>query len=54
MHLQLPLLPHRDDEAGAGNLDSSEIVGQMPRDALGQWPSEPEGRMLTNIVMGKA
>jgi 23S rRNA (adenine2503-C2)-methyltransferase len=35
------------------NLDSSEIVGQvmLARDALGEWPSQPEGRMLTNIVM---
>jgi 23S rRNA (adenine2503-C2)-methyltransferase len=30
-----------------------EIVGQvmLARDALGEWPSQPEGRMLTNIVM---
>jgi len=35
------------------NLDRSEIVGQvmLARDALGEWPSQPEGRMLTNIVM---
>ncbi|HEY0165169.1 MAG TPA: 23S rRNA (adenine(2503)-C(2))-methyltransferase RlmN [Sphingomicrobium sp.] len=35
------------------NLDPSEIVGQvmLARDALGEWPSQPEGRMLTNIVM---
>jgi len=35
------------------NLESSEIVGQvmLARDALGEWPSQPEGRMLTNIVM---
>jgi 23S rRNA (adenine2503-C2)-methyltransferase len=35
------------------NLDASEIVGQvmLARDALGEWPSQPEGRMLTNIVM---
>src|SRR6201996_2946474 len=35
------------------NLTPAEIVGQvMPaRDALGEWPSQPEGRMLTNIVM---
>src|ERR671912_1260464 len=34
-------------------LDASEIVGQvmLARDALGEWPSQPEGRMLTNIVM---
>ncbi|MGH6659323.1 MAG: radical SAM protein, partial [Sphingomicrobium sp.] len=35
------------------NLEPSEIVGQvmLARDALGEWPSQPEGRMLTNIVM---
>ena len=35
------------------NLEPQEIVGQvmLARDALGEWPSQPEGRMLTNIVM---
>jgi 23S rRNA (adenine2503-C2)-methyltransferase len=44
------------------NLESAEIVGQvmLARDALGEWPQageqpennyQPEGRMLTNIVM---
>jgi len=35
------------------NLMASEIVGQvmLARDSLGEWPSQPEGRMLTNIVM---
>jgi 23S rRNA (adenine2503-C2)-methyltransferase len=35
------------------NLEPSEIVGQvmLARDALGEWRSQPEGRMLTNIVM---
>ncbi|WP_254603139.1 23S rRNA (adenine(2503)-C(2))-methyltransferase RlmN [Sphingomonas bacterium] len=35
------------------NLTSAEIVGQvmLARDVLGEWPSQPEGRMLTNIVM---
>jgi 23S rRNA (adenine2503-C2)-methyltransferase len=35
------------------NLTPSEIVGQvmLARDSLGEWPSQPEGRMLTNIVM---
>ena len=35
------------------NLTPAEIVGQvmLARDALGEWPSQPEGRMLTNIVM---
>ncbi len=35
------------------NLTAGEIVSQvmLARDALGEWPSQPEGRMLTNIVM---
>ena len=35
------------------NLTATEIVGQvlLARDALGEWPSQPEGRLLTNIVM---
>src|SRR3954467_1092850 len=35
------------------NLEPTEIIGQvmLARDALGEWPSQPEGRMLTNIVM---
>ena len=35
------------------NLTPGEIVGQvmLARDALGEWPSAQEGRMLTNIVM---
>jgi len=35
------------------NLTPGEIVGQvmLARDALGEWPSQPEGRLLTNIVM---
>ncbi len=35
------------------NLEPNEIVGQvmLARDALGEWPSQPEGRLLTNIVM---
>jgi len=35
------------------NLDAGEIVGQvmLARDGLGEWPSQPEGRMLSNIVM---
>ena len=35
------------------NLESSEIVGQvmLARDSLEEWPSQPEGRMLSNIVM---
>src|SRR5688572_9850880 len=35
------------------NLSAGEIVGQvmLARDSLGEWPSQPEGRMLSNIVM---
>ena len=35
------------------NLTAGEILGQvmLARDALGEWPSQPEGRLLTNIVM---
>jgi 23S rRNA (adenine2503-C2)-methyltransferase len=35
------------------NLTAGEIVGQvmLARDGLGEWPSAPEGRLLTNIVM---
>ena len=35
------------------NLTPAEIVGQvmLARDALGEWPSPPDGRMLSNIVM---
>ncbi|PCD04135.1 23S rRNA (adenine(2503)-C(2))-methyltransferase RlmN [Sphingomonas spermidinifaciens] len=35
------------------NLTAGEIVGQvmLARDALGEWPSSPDGRLLTNIVM---
>ncbi len=35
------------------NLTPGEIVGQvmLARDALGEWPSPPDGRLLTNIVM---
>src|SRR3954470_23282177 len=34
------------------NLEPAEIVGQvmLARDSLGEWPSQPEGRLLTNIV----
>ena len=35
------------------NLEPGEIVGQvmLARDTLGEWPSQPEGRMPSNIVM---
>src|SRR5260370_39669153 len=37
----------------ARNLGAAEIVGQImvARDALGEWPSPPEGRQLTHIVL---
>ena len=35
------------------NLTAPEIVGQvmLARDALGEWPSPPDGRLISNIVM---
>jgi len=35
------------------NLDAGEIVGQVmaARDAIGEWPSPPEDRQITNVVM---
>jgi len=35
------------------NLTAGEIVGQvmLARDSLGEWPSQPDGRMLSNIVL---
>ena len=35
------------------NLASAEIVGQvmLARDALGEWPSPPEDRQITNVVL---
>ena len=35
------------------NLTPAEIVGQVmiARDTLGEWPSPPDGRLLTNIVL---
>ena len=35
------------------NLTAAEIVGQimLARDALGEWPSPPDGRQLTNVVL---
>lgn len=35
------------------NLTPGEIVSQvmLARDSLGEWPSQPEGRLLTNIVL---
>ena len=35
------------------NLESAEIVGQvmLARDALGEWPSPPDDRQITNVVL---
>ncbi|HEX7199835.1 MAG TPA: 23S rRNA (adenine(2503)-C(2))-methyltransferase RlmN, partial [Dongiaceae bacterium] len=35
------------------NLSAAEILGQvmLARDALGEWPSPPDGRLISNIVM---
>src|SRR6266478_3984506 len=35
------------------NLSPSEILGQvmLARDALGEWPSPPDGRLISNIVL---
>jgi 23S rRNA (adenine2503-C2)-methyltransferase len=35
------------------NLTAAEILGQvmLARDALGEWPSPPEGRLISNIVL---
>jgi len=35
------------------NLSSAEIIGQLmlARDAVGEWPSPPDGRLISNIVM---
>jgi 23S rRNA (adenine2503-C2)-methyltransferase len=35
------------------NLEAGEIVGQLmlARDAIGEWPSPEDGRMISNIVM---
>jgi 23S rRNA (adenine2503-C2)-methyltransferase len=35
------------------NLGTAEILGQLmlARDALGEWPSPPDGRLISNIVM---
>ena len=44
---------HTGTMALVRNLTAGEIVGQvmLARDALGEWPAQPEGRMLSNIVM---
>ena len=53
VHPQLFSFCHTGTMRLVRNLEPNEIVGQvmLARDALGEWPSRPEGRMLTNIVM---
>ena len=43
---------HTGTQALVRNLTAGEIVGQVQvaRDDLGEWPSAPDGRRLTNIV----
>jgi len=44
---------HTGTQALVRNLTAGEIVGQvmLARDALGEWPSPKEGRLLSNIVL---
>ena len=44
---------HTGTQTLVRNLGAAEIVGQVmnARDALGEWPSPPESRLLSNIVM---
>ncbi|HEX2580590.1 MAG TPA: 23S rRNA (adenine(2503)-C(2))-methyltransferase RlmN [Dongiaceae bacterium] len=44
---------HTGTQKMVRNLTASEIVGQvmLARDCLGEWPSPPDGRQLSNIVM---
>ncbi len=44
---------HTGTQAMVRNLDAGEIVGQVlvARDALGEWPTPSEGRLISSIVM---
>lgn len=44
---------HTGTQPWVRNLTSEEIVAQIlvARDELGEWPTQPEGRILTNIVL---
>lgn len=44
---------HTGTQAWVRNLTPADIVNQVmvARDGLGEWPSKPEGRLLTNIVL---
>jgi len=52
LHADLPLLPHRHPAPGAESFpigDSGQVM--LARDALGEWPSPPDGRLISNIVL---
>ena len=44
---------HTGTQPWVRNLTTAEIVGQvmLARDEVNEWPSEPDGRMITNIVL---
>jgi 23S rRNA (adenine2503-C2)-methyltransferase len=44
---------HTGTQRLARNLSTAEILGQvmLARDALGEWPSPPDGRLISNIVL---
>ncbi len=44
---------HTGTQALVRNLEPAEIVGQImvARDALGEWPSPRQGRLITNVVL---
>lgn len=44
---------HTGTQPWVRNLSAAEIVGQViiARDQLNEWPSEPDGRVITNIVL---
>ena len=44
---------HTGTQALVRNLSAAEIVGQLllARDALGEWPSPRDGRLLSNVVL---
>ena len=44
---------HTGTQRMVRNLSAGEILGQvmLARDALGEWPSPPEGRLISNVVL---
>ena len=44
---------HTGTQGWVRNLTAAEIVGQVliARDSLEEWPSQPDGRLITNIVL---